>query len=190
MIDRLSRLTLSIFSYMIAGYMAGLIIGFTLFDPNTDVYALLGVVLPIVGLVLGLIPAFQRRVYLVFGIVIGFYLGMLLSILIWGDPITDDLLDVVQRGGISLILALGFAVVGGVVGSRIESRGDDLVACTFLLGGFLGGAVATMLGLVAHRSSMIAAAPYVIGSGAVLALIVWWLRRGNVVESTVQTSGE
>lgn len=184
MIDRLSRLTLSIFAYMIAGYMAGLIIGFTVFDPNSDVYALLGVVLPIVGLVLGLIPVFQRRVYIVFGLLIGLYLGMLLSILIWGDPITDDLLVVVQRGGIGLILALVFAVVGGFVGSRIESRGDDLVACTFLLGGFLGGAVATVSGMVAHRSSMVAAAPFVIGSGVILALIVWRLRRGKADTST------
>jgi hypothetical protein len=164
---------------MLVGYLVGLIVGFVAFDPNTDIYALLSLVFAVIGAVLGIVPLFRCRVATALGIVVGLYLGMLLSILIWGDPATDDLLEVSKRGSTGLVFAAVIAVLGGGIGSRLESKALSLPALAFLLGGFVGGALFISLG-IAPSSSMTGVAPYVFGSGIVLALLVWWLQKGRM----------
>lgn len=166
---KIAWMALSIFAYAIAGYLLGLIIGFTVFDPNADVYALLGVVLAVVGLSLGLIPAFRRAAGGVFGAVVGFYIGAVISTLLFGNPQTDDLLEVLQRG---VVLPIAIAVIG----ARVIKPHLSLPALGFLLGGFLEGFVFLAIG-VASSTSIVMLSPFVIGSGVVIGLALWMLQR-------------
>ena len=170
---KIAWMALSIFAYAIAGYLLGLIIGFTMFDPNADVYALLGVVLAVVGLLLGLIPAFRRAAGGVFGAVVGFYIGAVISTLLFGNPQTDDLLEVLQRG---VVLPIAIAAIGVVIGARVIKPHLSLPALGFLLGGFLEGFVFLAIG-VASSTSIVMLSPFVIGSGVVIGVALWMLQR-------------
>lgn len=170
---KIAWMALSIFAYAIAGYLLGLIIGFTVFDPNADVYALLGVVLAVVGLLLGLIPAFRRAAGGVFGAVVGFYIGAVISTLLFGNPQTDDLLEVLQRG---VVLPIAIAAIGVVIGARVIKPHLSLPALGFLLGGFLEGFVFLAIG-VASSTSIVMLSPFVIGSGVVIGVALWMLQR-------------
>lgn len=170
---KIAWMALSIFAYAIAGYLLGLIIGFTVFDPNADVYALLGVVLAVVGLSLGLIPAFRRAAGGVFGAVVGFYIGAVISTLLSGNPQTDDLLEVLQRG---VVLPIAIAAIGVVIGARVIKPHLSLPALGFLLGGFLEGFVFLAIG-VASSTSIVMLSPFVIGSGVVIGVALWMLQR-------------
>lgn len=170
---KIAWMALSIFAYAIAGYLLGLIIGFTVFDPNADVYALLGVVLAVVGLLLGLIPAFRRAAGGVFGAVVGFYIGAVISTLLFGNPQTDDLLEVLQRG---VVLPIVIAAIGVVIGARVIKPHLSLSALGFLLGGFLEGFVFLAIG-VASSTSIVMLSPFVIGSGVVIGVALWMLQR-------------
>lgn len=170
---KIAWMALSIFAYAIAGYLLGLIIGFTVFDPNADVYALLGVVLAVVGLSLGLIPAFRRAAGGVFGAVVGFYIGAVISTLLFGNPQTDDLLEVLQRG---VVLPIAIAAIGVVIGARVIKPHLSLPALGFLLGGFLEGFVFLAIG-VASSTSIVMLSPFVIGSGVVIGVALWMLQR-------------
>lgn len=170
---KIAWMALSIFAYAIAGYLLGLIIGFTVFDPNADVYALLGVVLAVVGLLLGLIPAFRRAAGGVFSVVVGFYIGAVISTLLSGNPQTDDLLEVLQRG---VVLPIAIAAIGVVIGARVIKPHLSLPALGFLLGGFLEGFVFLAIG-VASSTSIVMLSPFVIGSGVVIGVALWMLQR-------------
>jgi hypothetical protein len=145
------------------------------------VYALLSLVLALIGALLGLLPRFRAHVPTAFGALIGLYLGMVLAIVIWGDPATDDLLEMLERGGASILLTLICAVLGGLAGSRLAIRNMSLLALALLLGGFLGGAVFVMLD-IAPSSSIVGVAPYVLGSGIVFAGVVWRLQHRTTME--------
>ncbi|MBZ0296230.1 MAG: FUSC family protein [Anaerolineae bacterium] len=175
----MSMMVLSIFTYMLIGYLVGLITGLTVFEPNSDIYALLGIVLALIGLVLGLLPFFWRRVNTAFGVLIGYYLGMLIAILIWGNPQTDNLLEFTGRGE-QIILALITAAVGGFLASRWMPDRSALPALALLLSGFLGGLIFIMIG-IAPANSLVGVSPFVIGSGLVAALIVWFLTKDRLV---------
>jgi hypothetical protein len=165
---------------MLLGYLTGLIVGFTAFDPDTDIYALLGAVLALIGVLIGLVPFFRGRLNTAFGILIGFYLGMVIVILIWGDPQTDDLLEFVRLGDYRILIALVIAGIGGFFASRFMPGTAHLPALAFLLGGFLGGALFIALG-VAPASSMVGVFPFVIGSGLICALAVRYLTNRRLV---------
>ena len=182
LMQKVSELLLSIFSYMIFGYLLGLVIGFTGFDPDTDIYALLSIVFAIAGLVLGILPFFRRQVFTILGITIGFYLGMVIAILIWGEPSSDDLLEGLGLGGVSILFTLITALLGGFVGSRIHSAQANLPALALLLGGFLGGALFIALEL-APASSMVGTSPFVVGSGVVLAAIIWQIQKARSTQT-------
>lgn len=176
---RVESIVFSMFVYLIAGYLIGLTIGFTLFDPNTDVYALLSLVLSVVGLIVGVLPFFRRHARLVFGAIIGFYLSMILATLLFGSPAEDDLLEVLQRGGLSILVVLVGTIVGAGLASRLRDQDVGWAALAFLLGGFLGGYVfSVVLGFV-PSSSMVYSAPFVIGSGLVAYVVVRLLTRSR-----------
>ncbi len=134
MVDKVT----GIFTGMLAGYLIGMVSGFTLFDPDLDVWALLGFVLALVGAVVGIIPPFRRRQSMILGAILGFYLGWLLNFLLFGS-VEENGLDLLQNGfGGFLCTTLGI-IIGTIAGWRYRSQelGHTLFAITF--GGFLGG---------------------------------------------------
>lgn len=158
----MSQKIASVFTYMIAGYVLGLLLGFTLFDPDTDMYALLGAIGGISGIFIGLIPFFRRQIGVALMSIVGFYLASLVAILLFGQPKTDDLLEVLQRGGASLRLVLAGTLVGSGMGWRLSPERFQLAAAGFIAGGFVGGAVfGVMLGLAPYQS-MVGWSPSVI----------------------------
>ncbi|MBZ0302241.1 MAG: hypothetical protein K8J31_21010 [Anaerolineae bacterium] len=177
--NSLSTWVLSILTYLLAGYLVGLMIGLTAFDPDTDVYALSGAALALIGMLIGIVPFFRRRVNTAFGMLVGFYLGMILTILLWGNPQTDDLLEFLQDDANRILAALAVAGIGGLLASRLMSNRTHLPALALLLGGFVGGAIFVAAG-AAPPSSMVGLAPFVIGSGLVCALVAWFLTNGKL----------
>lgn len=80
----------------ILGAFSGMMIGFTLFRPEQDMWALLGFVFSIIGAGIGMTPHARRNNAVVFGALVGFYIGTLLAILLFGNIVADDLLEVVE----------------------------------------------------------------------------------------------
>lgn len=178
----MGKLLLSMITWMLCGYLIGMTVGFTAFDPDTDVYALLGAALAILGLVLGLTPLFRKYVHIALGGIIGFYLGSILSIVVMGNPATDDLLEVVRSS--KLIISLIGTLIGIGVAYRFAGTTNEAVLAAFLFGGFFGGLLLTVLG-IAPRMAMVQIAPYFIGCGLVCSiLIVWWQRRSRKPQTT------
>jgi hypothetical protein len=164
---------------MLTGYLIGMTVGFAAFDPDTDIYALLGAVLAILGLLFGLTPMARRYMHLALGGITGFYLGAILSILLLGSAATDDLLEV-ARGGGKLLIALMGMLVGIGLSYRFVARANSLILAAFLFGGFFGGLALTAVG-VAPRLSMVYLAPYFVGCGVLCAVITAYLQRRRAV---------
>src|SRR5690606_12097951 len=97
-------------------------------------------------------------------VVVGFYIGAVISTLLSGNPQTDDLLEVLQRG---VVLPIAIAAIGVVIGARVIKPHLSLPALGFLLGGFLEGFVFLAIG-VASSTSIVMLSPFVIGSGVVI----------------------
>lgn len=167
-------LLLGMVTWMLMGYLAGLTIGFAAFDPNTDVYALMGAAFAIVGLLLGLTPYLRRYTHIALGGLIGFYLGAILGILLLGSPASDDLLEVARSS--KLIVSLIGAGVGVFLGYRFGSGTNRLGIAAFLFGGFFGGLLLSAAG-IAPRLGMVAVAPYFIVCGLLCAFVVVWVQR-------------
>jgi hypothetical protein len=164
-----------VFTGLIAGYLLGMAIGFTLFNPDQDVWALLGVVLAVVGMGIGLTPFFRRNTAVMLTALIGFYFGTLLGTVFFGNIAQDDLLEVLQRP--TLFFSIGGTVLGGLIGRRLPAEKVSLPLLTFLLGGFLGGYV---LGVVCHLApypSFVGWSPFVVGSGLVVGGLAALLKR-------------
>jgi hypothetical protein len=166
---------LSMLTWMLVGYLLGMTAGFALVDPNTDIYALAGAVLAILGLLLGLIPFFRKRTRLALGGITGFYLGAMLAILLLGAPAKDDLMEVALDGR-KLLVALAGMLIGVALIYRFANRINSAIIAAFLFGGFFGGLLFTVTG-IAPRLSMVGTAPYFLGCGIVCASLVWWIQR-------------
>lgn len=166
---------LGMLTWMLVGYLTGLTIGFAVFDPDSDIYALLGAVLAIVGLLLGLTPFFRRYTYLALGALTGFYLGALVGIVLLGAPTTDNLPEV-AGDATKLFVALVGTVVGISLAYRLKMQLNSLLIAAFLFGGFFGGLLLTAVG-IAPRTAMSGLAPYFVGCGIVCAALVLWRQR-------------
>ncbi len=145
---------------LVAGYMLGMILGFILFDPNADLWAFLGGVLGLLGLALGLFNVVSRRLVDITLAIIGFYLGSILGILLFGKPALDDLLEITRTPAISI--ALGGALVGFILGTKFKAvvAIDRLVLSIIV--GFVSG---YLLGVVCHLApyqSMVGWSPTII----------------------------
>jgi hypothetical protein len=121
----------------LAGYLIGLLAGFTLFDPNLDVWALLGAVGGVLGLIVGLTPFFRRRIRVVLAMVLGFYGGGVLGLLLFGN-FTDDMYTQTHNVGWWVFVLIGI-IAGGILGSRFLNDDFKLPLFVFAFGGFLGG---------------------------------------------------
>lgn len=169
MIDKVSGM----FTGMLTGYLIGMVVGFTVFDPEWDVWALLGLVLALVGLVAGLLPVVRRNRSVILGAIIGFYLGWLLNFLVFGD-VNENGMDLFQNGiGGFLCTTLGL-IAGAWLGShyRSQAAGYALFAATF--GGFFGGLVIGTAFSMGEGTSMLEWAIPVILTGSVIGLSTWW----------------
>ena len=128
----LGKKLFGIFSAALIGYMFGWILGWSFFDPNSDVWALAAAVCAIAGLIVGIGPFFWNHAGVFFGSAIGLYLGWILRTLLFGDV----------PGGIGLAFVLGGAIAGGLVGSRLAFQKDGtplrVLICALYIG-FFGG---------------------------------------------------
>jgi len=174
MLDKIT----GIFTGMLAGYLIGMTVGFTAFDPAWDLWALLGLVLALAGIGIGLLPAIRRSRSMILAAIMGFYLGLLLNFLVFGD-VQENGLDLFQNGiGGFLCVAAGTSA-GAWLGWRFRSAalGYALFAATF--GGFLGGlGLGTALGFGEGTSMLVWAVPVIL-SGAVLGALTWQLQTGS-----------
>jgi hypothetical protein len=123
----LAKRIVSIFSAALIGYMFGWILGWSSFDPNSDVWALAAGVGAIAGLAVGATPLLWNNAGAFFGSAIGLYLGWLLRTLSFGDA----------PGGFGLVFVIGGAIVGGLVGARPAFQQGSVRLCA-LIGGWLG----------------------------------------------------
>ncbi len=161
----LGKKLFGIFSAALIGYMFGWILGWSCFDPNSDVWALAAAVGAIIGLILGLLPLFWDHAGMFFGSAAGLYLGWVLRTLLFGDV----------PGGIGLALVLGGAIAGGLLGSRPAFQKDGpglrVLICVLYIGFFGGFLIDVILLDVALRlvrtHSILGQAPVVITSGIV-----------------------
>lgn len=124
-------------SGLIAGYLMGLTIGFTVFDPDWDVWALLGALLAVCGTVAGLLPAARRYATVTLGAITGYYAGMLIDLTLFLPSNDAGLLAALQHSS-GMILILGGAVLGAVIGWRLRNIASaKAVLAGLVLGGFL-----------------------------------------------------
>ena len=161
----LAKRMFGIFSAALIGYMFGWILGWSCFDPNSDVWALAAGVGAIAGLIVGLAPLFWNNAGAFFGSAIGLYLGWLLRTLLVGDV----------PGGFGLVFVLGGAVAGGLVGTRPAFQRDGaplraLIGALYI--GFFGGFLIDVILLdvvfkLIRTQSVLGQAPAVIVSGVI-----------------------
>jgi hypothetical protein len=158
-----------IFSAAVIGYMYGWILGWSFFDPNSDVWALAAALGALLGLLVGVSPLFSSKAGVFFGSAIGLYLGWLLRTLLFGDV----------PGGIGLVFILGGAIAGGLVGAGPAFQ-KDAAPLRVLMGvlyiGFFGGFLIDVVLLdvalkLVRTHSILGQAPAVIASGVVGGLL-------------------
>ncbi len=163
------------FTGMLTGYLTGMVVGFTVFDPEWDVWALLGLVLALVGLVAGLLPVVRRNRSVILGAIIGFYLGWLLNFLVFGD-VDENGMDLFQNGIGGFLCTVFGLMLGAWLGSRYRSQAAGYALFAAAFGGFTGGlGTGTALGM-GEGTSMLEWAIPVILTGSVIGLSAWWLQ--------------
>ena len=174
----MSSKIIGVFTGLMSGYLSGMVLGFVLFNPDQDVWALLGGVLALIGLGVGLTPWFQRQTATLLMALIGSYFGTLIGIVLFGDVARDDLLEVLQRP--TILVSMGGMLLGGWLGRRLRTERASGLLFTMILGGFLGG---YLLGIVLHWApypSFAGWSPFVIVSGVLSGgLVAVWQRRSR-----------
>ena len=184
----LGRKLFGIFSAALIGYMFGWILGWSFFDPNSDVWALAAAVSAIIGLIAGFLPLFWNHAGMFFGSAAGLYLGWVLRTLLFGDV----------PGGIGLAFVLGGAIAGGLVGSRPVFRKDGaplrVLICALYIGFFGGFLIDVILLDVALKlvrtHSILGQAPAVVASGIVGGWLAARLWRQDVRPASNLIGGE
>lgn len=147
---------------LVAGYLPGMILGFILFDPNMDIWALLGGVLGLLGLLLGLFSVFNRLLVEVTLLIVGFYIGSIIGILLFGKPTTDDLLEITRTPAI--LISLVGSIAGFILGIKFK-RFVDIGRLIFsIIIGFVSGYLLGVVFRLAPYQSMVGWAPIIIAS--------------------------
>lgn len=173
-LKRLIDLAGGMFTWMITGYLAGMLAGFIFFEPEQDLWAVFGLVFALAGLLLGLTRFFQRHVVIALGGLMGFYLGAILGVLLWGNLKTDDLLEVLHSP--AGYAALAGALLGGWGSRLLPAEQARPLLLAFVFAGFLGGFLLGVVFGLAPYASLVGWSPFVIGSGFMAAGLVQRLR--------------
>lgn len=156
------NLLIGAFSGLIAGYLLGLTIGFTVFDPEWDVWALLGALLAVVGALIGLLPGPRHYATLTLAAITGYYLAMLLVLVLLVPSPTSGLLDALEHP-LGTVFIAGGSLVGAIIGWRLRDIGGiDALLTGLVLGGFLTPLI--VLPSIAATSEF-GLAPMVLGGG-------------------------
>lgn len=87
--------------------MWGWIWGWSLFDPESDLWALLAAVGVMIGLVFGARLFFRSKAGFWFGATVGLYLGWVVRTIIFSDV----------PGGLGILIMIGSIILGGILGS-------------------------------------------------------------------------
>jgi len=124
-------LAAGIVSAALAGYISGWILGWSAFDPETDLWALLAALGALAGMVYALLcgQTFWRRAAPLLGAAAALYPGWVLRTLLFGDV----------PGGAGLLLVLVCGAAGGACAARTGAA--QRVRLAQVLAGALGGAV-------------------------------------------------
>jgi hypothetical protein len=147
------------------GYLLGMILGFIFFDPNADQWAFLGLVLGLVGLIIGLTNRYLVITEVAITALIGFYIGAIVGILLFGKPAYDDLLELTRTPG--LYIAMIGCILGGITGYVLKLKVNLFFLAVSMNFGFLGGYfMGTGLGY-AKYPSFVGWSPFVIGCAIV-----------------------
>ena len=167
MVRRILKRLLGIFSSALVGYIFGWILGWSSFDPNSDVWALTALAGTFLGLIVGvgLGARFWRWAGVFFGAALGLFLSWLVRTLVVGDI----------PNGLGLLVVISGAIAGGVVGARpaFREEGSPLGALTgALLIGFFGGLLVELIGRsldpnIQAASGILERAPGIILSGVI-----------------------
>lgn len=158
-------------SWMLGGYLTGMMIGFVLFDPNLDLWALLSAVLTVVGLLAGLLPFFQRTARIVLGAVLGLYLSMLVATALFGDLNKDGYMEALRTQPQALATLAG-AVLGGILAARAQ-RSIEWPLFGAVFGGFITPLLISPL-LDVDMSKSGDLAPYVLIFGLIWGFFAWY----------------
>lgn len=173
----LERLT-GMFAGLLGGYFIGMAIGFTVFDPDLDVWALLGALLACVGMVVGVLGLLQRQVIPIFTTIIGFYTGMILGILLFKDPTEDGMIELLREGGPGLVVCLALTIGGAWIGTRLPNTSTwRFRLASGVTGGFFGGLLFAALLGENTDASPVALAPIIFGTAALCILVTERRRR-------------
>jgi hypothetical protein len=165
MTGNLRRKLFSLFTGALLGYFWGWILGWSLFDPNSDLWALLAGMGAIVGLVIGATPFVWRFMGELALASIGLYLSWIMRTLLFGD----------HPGGWGVLVLILGSVVSWIAGARLShpnSAKQKIIPGLVggLYAGFFGGFLIDVilldeiLGLV-HSHSILSQAPAVMVCG-------------------------
>jgi len=168
------------FCAALIGFLWGWLLGWSLFNPNLDLWALFAAICALVGLVIGLIGLFWKRSTEYLCATFGLYLGFIIRTLLFGDT----------SRGLGLVV-IAIAVIAGIWIARRyqlqEKPGVTIVLLNVLLIGFFGGYLMDILLLNIILGSnrphtVLARAPLVIFCGLLGGLVS--ARRVKQVERT------
>lgn len=168
MLDKITGM----FTGVLTGYLLGMVTGFTVFDPNLDVWALLGFVGALIGIPAGLTLRVRRHRALILAAVIGFYVGQLLNLGLINDP-GENGLDLLQNGLAGFALVAGGTLLGGWLGWRYRSAALGYILFAAVWGGFVGGLIFGVVLTLAPAQTMWGWMPSVAVSGAICAWLAW-----------------
>jgi hypothetical protein len=169
---RLSIRVLGMTTGTLLGYMWGWIWGWSLFDPNSDHWALMAGLFALLGLTLGAARYFWKYGECIISATLGLYLSWIVRTFLFGDT----------PGGVGILLMAGGVALGGMVGIRLSRLGKKAIL-PILLGalyfGFFGGLFIDVILLdmvlkLVRTHTILSEAPAVlfcgIGVGAVMTL--------------------
>ncbi len=170
MTKRLARRLFGMFTGALLGYLWGWVWGWSLFDPNSDRWALAAATVALVGLLFGATTYLWRYGELLISLTFGLYLSWLARTVLFGDI----------PGGPGIFLMAGGVVISGVVGLRVRRRANK-TDLAILLGalylGFFGGFLIDIVLMdkvlnLARTHSILSQAPAVLACGLVGGIVV------------------
>ncbi|MBI5565158.1 MAG: hypothetical protein HY870_09690 [Chloroflexi bacterium] len=170
MTKRLARRLFGLFTGALLGYLWGWVWGWSLFDPNSDRWALAAAIVALAGLLCGATTYLWRYGELLLSLTFGLYLSWLARTALFGDI----------PGGPGIFLMAGGVVISGVVGLRVRrraSRSGLAILLGALYTGFFGGFFIDVVLMdkvlnLTRTHSILSQAPAVLACGLIGGIVV------------------